>query len=190
MTSVNSSPPPGPRRVPQASVRTGRTSTATRWGARGALAALFATMLVAASMLVVQAPAQADYVGTNYLRNWATGRCLETNESGQVYTNPCTLPVGSNPNQSWTPRRVGHDGYDIVILTNRAGRCLMNVDFLYAHYGCDNVFLDHYAWGAKGTWYQVVLENEIGGCLDSNQAGQAYLHACNGGGFQKWRFGY
>lgn len=177
MTSVDGSP---------AAPRIG-----TRWGARGALAALFATLLVTASMLVAQAPAQADYVGTNYLRNWATGRCLETNQSGQVYTNPCTLPVGSNPNQSWTPRRVGHDGHDVVLLVNVAtDRCLMNVDVLIAHLGCSSANLPNYAWGAKGTWYQVVFENEAGGCLDSNHAGQAYMHGCNGGGFQKWRFGY
>ncbi|WP_326554219.1 RICIN domain-containing protein [Micromonospora sp. NBC_01813] len=175
-----------------ASTGTGHRQTAGRWRTRSRLTALFTTMFVVASMLVVQGPAQADYVGTNYLRNWATGRCLETNQSGQVYTNPCTLPVGSNPNQSWTPRRVGHDGYDIVILTNVAtDRCLLNVDIVVAHYGCENVNLPNFAWGVKADpWYQMVLENEAGNCLDSNHAGQAYLHACNWGGHQKWRFGY
>ncbi|MFJ2110498.1 MULTISPECIES: RICIN domain-containing protein [unclassified Streptomyces] len=38
-----------------------------------------------------------------------------------------------------------------------------------------------------GGYYEVVQNDKVWICLDSNHAGKVYGHSCNGGDFQRWR---
>jgi hypothetical protein len=58
---------------------------------------------MAAAVLFPAGPASADvYPGSDFIKDWQTGRCLDSNDrgfnSGDVYTNPCQL---GNPYQQW-----------------------------------------------------------------------------------------
>ncbi|WP_213453687.1 RICIN domain-containing protein [Rhizomonospora bruguierae] len=178
-------------------------SATKAWRPRHRLAAFIIVLLVgAASGLISASPAQAGYVGTNYLRNWATGRCLDSNAAGNVYTLPCNLPVGSNRYQTWEPiftKKI--DGFDLIQLKNVAtGRCLYFYPgtSVYTTLPCPgannltSVAAGVY-WFVEGTpWYQVRFESfgGLGRCLDSNSNGNVYGLGCNSGGYQFWRFGY
>ncbi|KND28198.1 hypothetical protein IQ63_33835 [Streptomyces acidiscabies] len=66
-------------------------------------------------------PASA-YVGENFLRNWETGRCLDADNTGSIYTLPCQQ---GNAYQTWEPNYIRHSTYDMVQVKNKAtGRCL------------------------------------------------------------------
>ncbi|MFI6252227.1 RICIN domain-containing protein [Streptomyces sp. NPDC051016] len=137
-----------------------------------------------------------DVIGTNFLRNWATGRCLDSDASGNVYTNPCQQ---GNDYQTWTLTFVGHVGYDIVQVKNQAtGRCLYwgNLDGARYPYTSDcfpgAAAYTLMTWlGVGSGWDQVQFKTRQEGlCLDSNSSGSAYMLGCNGGGNQLWKLGY
>ncbi|WP_432976039.1 RICIN domain-containing protein [Dactylosporangium sp. CA-233914] len=169
------------------------------WRSRRLLAVLITVVTIAMSAVAFQSPAQA-YVGTNILRNWETGRCLDSDWNGDVYTLPCDLPVGSNDHQIWEPIRRAHAEFDVVILKNKAtSRCLgwlpgkPNVIRTTVQCGYDGRATDiRVLWSAVGTgWANVLFRNNVGGeVLDSNRAGNVYPHAFNDGGFQHWKFGF
>lgn len=142
------------------------------------------------------------YIGTNFLRNWETGRCLDSNSPGAVYTNPCQQ---GNDYQKWQVYRVERGDYDHVVLMNQATRnCLYIPDDLgsgVSAVGCGPIIdipvKPQIHWRAVGTsWNQVQFTGVDPAnvnwyrCLDSNRNGSAYVQACNGGGFQKWKLGY
>lgn len=120
------------------------------------------------------------------LRSWATGRCLDSNFAGNVYTLPCQ---SGNNFQAWhlipIPSLgrwlVRNEATGMCLATNRPAAiyttaCILN-------------------W----TMYWDIVEREsrvyvfrapvAGQCLDSNGAGNAYTHAC-GSNFQDWKNGF
>ncbi|MGI5182393.1 RICIN domain-containing protein [Dactylosporangium sp. CA-152071] len=177
------------------------TDRTPRYGRRSRrlLAVLITVVTVAMSAVAFQSPAQA-YVGTSVLRNWETGRCLDSNWNGDVYTLPCSLPVRSNDHQIWEPVKLVHNKFDIVKLRNKAtGLCLIwlpgnpNVIRTTDQCGYNGLASDiRISWAAEGTgWSNVVFRNRVGGqVLDGNHVGHVYPHASNNGGFQQWKFGY
>ncbi|WP_213453314.1 RICIN domain-containing protein [Rhizomonospora bruguierae] len=161
---------------------------------------LVALGVLAGAVLVSASPAQA-YVGPDLLRNWATGRCLDSNRNGDVYTLPCDASR-RNRYQLWQPiyrGKLSPERPDLVLLKNvETGMCLSrgmwvypapNRGQIYTRADCDWSSGDWEAWGTNWTMVQFVLPlNEY--CLDSNGAGDVYYLNCNAGGYQKWRLGY
>ncbi|MGW0949269.1 RICIN domain-containing protein [Streptomyces sp. NPDC002623] len=136
-----------------------------------------------------------DLITTNFIRSWQTGRCLDSNASGQVYTLPCQQ---GNNYQTWKIIYRYTDGHDRVSIMNVAtGLCLAaEPKDLYQANG-HNIFTGDYlkycgwarAWEGAGTsWDNVQLIN--GWCLDSNYAGDVYTTPCGDNDYQHWRVGY
>ncbi|QNP68350.1 RICIN domain-containing protein [Streptomyces roseirectus] len=168
-----------------------KTSFLGRFARRGSTVALAAGMSVGA-LFMSSTPASA-YVGENFLRNWETGRCLDADNEGSIYTLPCQQ---GNAYQTWQPIFVQHTSYDVVQLKNKAtGKCLhVNGGGALTTYWCDEsgVPSSNQRFAAKGSsWNQIELVNDLfRSCVDSNYAGAAYANGCNGGGYQKWKLGY
>ncbi|EDY47217.1 actinohivin [Streptomyces clavuligerus] len=140
----------------------------------------------------------AAYVGTNVLRNWETGRCLDSNAQGDVYTLPCSLPVGSNAHQVWEPLLRGKDpSADIVglrnVATNRCAAFRYPANITTVPCSATVTAQQWFAYGAG--WDNVTFVSRggpIGGpdTIDSDRNGNVYAYTRNGGGFQRWKFGY
>lgn len=167
------------------------TSAMRRFARRGWAAG--AALGLALGLSVVNASPASAYVGPNFLRNWETGRCLDSDAEGNVYTNPCQ---SGNPYQTWNISFLKHEAYDIVEIENLGTyRCLIvevgntPIPKLKTKYCKQYPFT---GWEARGSsWDQVQLANKgVNGCVDSDYAGSAYLLECNGGGYQKWKLGY
>jgi hypothetical protein len=158
------------------------------WTAAAALGLSLGFSLVNAS------PASAYTLGPSFLRNWETGRCLDSNAGGKVYTNPCQ---SGNNYQNWVVVYDHHTNYDVVKIMNVATQ-------MYLYWSPDKVFTNQYVpsgtyyypqltWEARGSGWDKVALADVDGhnvCLDSNRAGDAYTEICNGGGFQLWKLGY
>ncbi|MDX3381823.1 ricin-type beta-trefoil lectin domain protein [Streptomyces niveiscabiei] len=174
-------------RSTQAPVRT----SLRHFARRGSTAALAVGMSVGA-LFMSTTPASA-YVGENFLRNWETGRCLDADDTGSIYTLPCQQ---GNAYQTWQPIYVRHDTYDVVQVKNKAtGRCLhVNAHGALTTYWCDESGNPNWnqRFAAKGSgWDRIELTNVLfNTCVDSNHAGAAYVTGCNGGGYQKWKLGF
>lgn len=163
--------------------------------------AVLATLVIAVVALGVSgvrpAPAEAaDYVGVNVLRNVQTGRCLDSDFQGRVYTSPCNTAVS---NQFWEPLFRGHiGGYDNVTLKNAAtGRCL-------AYYWSGKIEMsiqcdEDPTWNSENTFYAVgsgwsnVVFAAAGPsgmmAIHSNYAGDVIPAKANYGNWQSWKFG-
>jgi Cytolethal distending toxin A/C domain len=138
--------------------------------------------------------ASAADIGSNFLHNWQTGRCLDSNAAGSVYTNPCQ---SGNGYQTWRVIYFGHTDYDIVQIRDVAtGHCLWrdNGNPIAAPCPADTApNVGGTLWRAVGSsWNLVNLTDPYADhpCLDSNYAGSVYILGCNGGGYQNWKLGY
>ncbi|MFE0731679.1 ACP synthase [Streptomyces antibioticus] len=155
-----------------------------------ALAMSLGFAFVSAGSAAASSP--GDVIGTHFLRNWETGRCLDSNSAGAVYTSPCQF---GNGYQTWSVIYRDHKNNDIVMIRNQAtGRCLGFGTYL-ATGTCLNSSQFGYGlelWEGVGAgWNKVELVSSLGGCLDSDRSGKAYVfNPCNGGGFQKWKLGF
>ncbi|MFI7502742.1 RICIN domain-containing protein [Streptomyces sp. NPDC049687] len=129
-----------------------------------------------------------DLIGRNFLRNWATGLCLDSNDlgngTGDVYTRPCQQ---GNKYQTWEVFYVFHAYYDMVYIRNQQTGFYLNMrddgSLVTRMYTSQ-------AWEGAGTGWDKVSLRISGSCLDSNTSGSAYTLGCNDGGYQKWKLGY
>jgi serine/threonine-protein kinase len=59
-------------------------------------------------LMALMAPEPASAEWLTHFQNWATGKCLDSNWNGDVYTLPCQRV---NPYQTWEVRYFGQYGY-------------------------------------------------------------------------------
>ncbi|MGW2444528.1 RICIN domain-containing protein [Streptomyces sp. NPDC001675] len=173
---------------------TSKTSTmdtkAPRWRAAKALAVLGAVL----ASIVVAAPSASASDTTNFLRSWQTGRCLDSNAEGRVYTSPCQE---GNRYQQWRlVTRTGSNGHDLAWLQNDATSRILSSDgwSLQTKWDSDNK-LDTTTWweGLGPNWQDVNLRANSGlvnNCLASDASGQAFMAQCDGGDWEDWKHGF
>jgi hypothetical protein len=139
------------------------------------LAGLLATTALV-SIPVTPASASIYYV---VIKNLQTGRCLDSNYNGNVYTLRCN---GGNY-QNWIVAT-----YDYTIRDAQTGRCLDsnyngNVYTLRCNGG------NYQKWYPEGTIeaaYTWMRDGATGRELDSNYGGSVYTLPRNTGNYQKW----
>ncbi|MEW9555365.1 ricin-type beta-trefoil lectin domain protein [Nonomuraea sp. NPDC050783] len=155
-----------------------------RWGARGAYVIVGVLL---ASLALVASPANAYPPNPGIIRNWATGRCLDSNFAGQIYTLPC-----NNGNfQLW--QILYYDGSWWRIRNYQTGLCIdgNNNSAVYMSPCQDPNLWQKWSinWReGAAIWSNVTFKHATNSwCLDSNGAGAVYTQPCNGGGFQDWR---
>lgn len=150
------------------------TRTTRRWATGASLGVL----ALAASWIPAAGSAGAADWHTE--RNYATGRCLDANAAGQVYTSPCG--PADNPFQHWA-----YDGRHLV--QQATGRCL-DSNFSSAVYTspcgpADNPYQSWYpSTGANAGPVDLATRR----ILDSNAAGQVYTSVPSTGfnPYQNW----
>ena len=151
--------------------------------------------IVASSLTLTAGTAHAwDYTMTGQFQDWATGRCLDSNQAGQVYTNPCQQGNGYQRWRTLGLRGSGIRGHDRVRLQNVAtGRYLRfdgatpsSVVTTSLFENSDEITADGPDWG--NVHFIWPGQNWSGpSCLDSNHEGIVYHIACNYGTYQTWR---
>lgn len=126
-----------------------------------------------------QSPAAQAVIKT--FINSVTGRCLQSNAGGNVWTQSCN---GSNF-QRWVVQPVSGN---IKSLKNVAtGRCLSNLGGVISTKPCNP--------GNPQKWRRIPQANNTvslqnvatGRCLSSTPVGQVITPACSASNFQKWK---
>jgi len=180
-----------------------------RYSVAAATAAMVALAVAGSTTPVMAAPARpassiaptrsASSTFVVGIRDRQTGRCLDSNANGNVYTTwPCQAP--GNHYQDWIPTiypvNTGVGNLFTVSYRDYAtGRCL---DSNYA----GNVYTTWPCQAPGNTyqlWFATAYNNpalfgigtdadwQTARCLDSNANGNAYTLLCNGGNFQNWQ---
>jgi hypothetical protein len=144
---------------------------------------------IAASALAFTASSAQAYTYQWQFQNWATGRCLDSNAAGDVYTSPCQR---GNNWQTWTvegtPQSIGGD--EVYLENVATGRVLnyFNGDG-WVSTQTSYYYAKGYAVGPN--WSNVHFTHytpfDQSVCLDSNASGQAYNLVCSGNANQTWR---
>lgn len=152
--------------------------------------------MITAGLVAVSAafivPAWAARPEAGIIRNWATGRCLDSNRAGSVYTLGCN---GGNY-QKWRIQPVGRStAGNLELLTYwvknaETGLCLTaDASSVYTSWCDANNQYQRWHFPSYEGWKRIELRQYLflGSCLDSNHAGNVYKLGCNRGGFQMWR---
>jgi serine/threonine-protein kinase len=134
---------------------------------------------VVASVLAIAVTSVAAKTVETY-KNVATGLCLHSNASPNVYTQSCN---GGNY-QKWLVTLVGSNR---TLKNVATGLCLeSNASRNVYTQSCNGS--SYQKWTAiRGSSY-ITLKNIASGlCLESNALRDVYTQSCNGGSYQKWR---
>ena len=117
----------------------------------------------------------------NGLQDQQTGRCLDSNAAGMVYTNPCQVP--GNRYQDWAQTSL--PGGIVSFEDVATSRCLDSnaAGNLYTN-PCQAPGNHYQDWGPSAARF---VDHATNRCLDSNAAGSAYTLPCNGGNYQNWK---
>lgn len=127
----------------------------------------------------------------NLYRNRQTGRCLDSNHQGAVYTNTCDR---RNAYQQWEVhffRPKWYAGKEIILMKNVAtGRCLDSWDRRIMTLGChawrpQQFSVDYKRYRLGTTWRSFTGETS-GMRLDSNDRGDVYGEPEHGNRNQEW----
>ncbi|MBB5803323.1 serine/threonine-protein kinase [Saccharothrix ecbatanensis] len=155
-----------------------------------AVAIAVAASAFAASITFVPPAASAATIAVNeqitVLRSWATGRCLDNNFAGNVYTLPCQ---SGNNFQDWHLIPIPSLGRWLVrnpatgmcLATNRPGAIYTTA--------CIHNWTMHWDIREREPRVYVFRAPVAGQCLDSDRVGNAYTHVC-GSNFQDWKNGF
>jgi len=123
--------------------------------------------------------ANAAPPGTFRWVDYQTGRCLDSNYNGDVYTLPCN----GGPYQQWWL------GPDYELCDYQTGRCIEALgQDIHAYFPSgDPSQWWYFSQEASGLpIYQVQNQQYTALCLDSNYNGNVYALGCNGGPYQAW----
>jgi hypothetical protein len=168
------------------------------------VAAVVGLAAVVAAVGVVASPARADVAppGTIWyqgiIRSWAQGRCLDSNEAGEVYSIGCNFGqyqqwqviIADWPDNQW-PMVVIKNVKTGLFLTGITSSCCdvsVYADEWYSLWRLYPAYPNN--WGA---WR--FDKNASGNCLDANQptdtTGQRpYIRYQCGSNYQDWKMGY
>ena len=110
--------------------------------------------------------------------DYQTGRCLDSNYNGDVYTLPCN----GGPYQQWWL------GPDFELCDYQTGRCIeAQGQDIHAYFPSgDPSQWWYFDKGVGVPVYQVRNQQYTALCLDSNYNGNVYALGCNGGPYQAW----
>jgi lysophospholipase L1-like esterase len=123
-------------------------------------------------------------LSTTTLADVATALCLDSNDTGAVYTLRCN---GGNY-QQWLLKPVAGYTSEYNIIDGQTARCLDSN-------GSGQVYTSPCNGGNYQNWNMTPASStpdqfqDIATqfCLDSNTSGQAYTLSCNGGNYQHWQ---
>ncbi|MGW2445771.1 RICIN domain-containing protein [Streptomyces sp. NPDC001675] len=166
---------------------------AVRRGSRKAFTFLGRSLAVLSILggTAAMSTSSASAAGSDFLRNWENGRCLDSNAAGEVYTNPCQF---GNNYQQWQILNLHHGefGYDVAQFKNVAtGLYLRYVD--YPQTGPYTDAQRTYWAGAGSDWQHAALLPQAGGaniCLSGDGGGIVWTEPCSGAGYQNWKYGF
>ncbi|MEV8374757.1 hypothetical protein AB0P21_18610 [Kribbella sp. NPDC056861] len=162
--------------------------------------ALVATLTMIASLGLFAQPVQA-WTTSGYFKNWATGKCLDSNGSA-VYENPCQ--VGSNVYQKWVATSTGATENGLAVITLKhaqSGKFLVLQRTAWNTYlglnNNDSISETRLTVSGGGDWQNVTFWHRYTDashqaiCLDSVSPNGPYAWAgnpnCNFGFNQTWR---
>jgi hypothetical protein len=129
--------------------------------------------------------------------NYATGRCLDSDGQGDVYTLPCNGGNYQNWDGLWNSQWAHGGGY--ALEDDQTTLCTYIDTRLPYTEPCAEIFnpIFHITWDANTPAMQIRPDSLVGAapgggdyCLDSNDAGQVYTNPCqDGNGYQNWWVG-